>query len=119
MSDFPTLKTGAVVQYPAQKSLGFSTDVLRFVDGAEQRFRNYQAPLRRWLIRVEMLDEAELHVLTDFFREQAGSAGSFAFTDPWDGNKYATCSMEADEMIEELLEDSEGKTILTVVENRG
>ena len=33
MSDFPILKTGAVIQYPAEKATSFSTEVLRFVDG--------------------------------------------------------------------------------------
>jgi len=79
MSDFPILKTGAILQYPAQKAIRFSTAVLRFVDGAEQRFRDYQMPLRRWTIQLDLLDENELHVLNEFFRAQSGAATG------WDG----------------------------------
>ena len=39
---FPTLKTGAVMQYPGKRILQFSTDVVRFLDGTEQRYREYK-----------------------------------------------------------------------------
>ncbi len=119
MSDFPILKTGAVLQYPAQKAHRFSTQVLRFVDGSEQRFRDYKTPLRRWMIKLDLLDESELQALREFFRTQGGAAGSFAFTDPWDGVAYPKCNLEDDEMVEDLLDDAKGKTTLSVMENRG
>ena len=118
MSDFPTLKTGAVLQYPAQKSIRFATGVLRFMGGSEQRFRDYQAPLRRWTIRLDLLDENELHVLRAFFRAESGAAGTFTFTDPWDGTVYLNCSFENHEMSEEILDEVRGTTALTVQENR-
>ena len=118
MSDFPTLKTGVVLQYPAQKVTRFSAVVLRFTDGAEQRFRDYQAPLRRWQVRLDLLDDTELHVLREFFRAQSGAAGTFTFTDPWDSSVHLNCSFESDEMTEELLDEVKGKTALTVQENR-
>lgn len=118
MSDFPTLKTGAILQYPAQKVTRFSSVVLRFMDGAEQRFRDYQAPLRRWLVRLDLLDDAELHVLREFFREQSGAAGTFTFTDPGDSIEYLNCSFENDEITEDFLDEVKGKTALTIQENR-
>ena len=118
MSDFPRLKTGAVLQYPAQKETRFSTDVLRFVDGSEQRFREYQAPLRRWVIRLDLLDDDELHALRQFFMDMAGAAVSFAFTDPWDATRYASCSFENAEIKGVVVNDAQGKTLLTVRENR-
>jgi len=118
MSNFPTLKTGATLQYPAQKAAGFSTDIVKFMDGSEQRFRGYQTPLRRWVIRLDLLDQTELHVLREFFRTQNGSAGTFSFTDPWDGTVYPTCSLEDDEMAEDLRDEEKGQTTLTVCENR-
>jgi len=118
MSGFPTLKTGAVLQYPAQKEVQFSTTVLRFIDGSEQRFRNYQTPLHRWMIRLALLDQSELHQLQEFFRTQGGAAGSFTFADPWDGTGYANCSIEENALMEALLDESNGKTSLTVRENR-
>ena len=119
MSNFPTLKTGAVLQYPAQKDIRFSTSILRFMDGSEQRFPDYAAPLHRWTIRLSLLDDAELHQLREFFRTQNGAAGTFTFMDPWDGTTYSNCSIEDDEMADTLLNEANGKTALIIRENRG
>jgi phage-related protein len=118
MSNFPTLKTGATLQYPAQKATAFSTDVVRFIDGSEQRFRGYATPLRRWTIRLDLLDQTELHALREFFRTESGSAESFSFTDPWDSTVYPSCSLQDDTLTEELRDEEKGKTTLTVCENR-
>jgi len=118
MAQFPTLKTGAILQYPAQKATKYSTQVLRFLDGSEQRFRNYASPLRKWTIRLDLLDEAELHALREFFRTAEGAAGSFTFTDPWDGARYPNCSLEPEAMIEEIQDEMKSKTSLTVRVNR-
>jgi hypothetical protein len=119
MSDFPSLRTGALLQYPAQTGLRCSTDVLRFADGSEQRFRDYQTPLRRWVIRLDLLDDGELHVLREFFLTMSGAAGSFTFTDPRDGVKYTNCSFEDATMDGALLDEGKARTVLTVRENRG
>jgi phage-related protein len=115
---FPTLKTGATLQYPAQRATAFSTDVVRFVDGSEQRFRGYQTRLKQWVIQLDLLDETELHTLHEFFLTQSGAAESFSFTDPWDGTVYPNCSMSGDVMAEELSDVEQGKTTLTISENR-
>lgn len=117
MSVFPTLKTGAVMQYPAQRGLGFSTTALQFVDGSEQRFRNYQAPLHKWVVQLSLLDQSEMHQLQEFFRSMVGSAGDFAFTDPRDGTNYASCSLGSDSMTAVLVGEWNGETSLTVLEN--
>ncbi len=118
MSAFPTLKTGATLQYPAQRSTHFSTDVVQFVNGSEQRFRGYQTPLKRWSIRLDLLDETELHMLREFFRTQSGAAENFSFTDPWDGVVYPNCRLSGNEIAEELDNAEQGNTTLTVSENR-
>ncbi len=118
MSKFPLLKTGAVLQYPAQRTFAFSTAIARFIDGSEQRFPMYDTPLHRWIIQLEMLDDSELHQLREFFRTQSGAAGNFTFTDPWDGTIYESCSFVEDEMIDALVAESNAKTSLTVAENR-
>ncbi len=117
MSTFPTLKTGAVMQYPAPRGVAFSTTALQFVDGTEQRFRNYQAPLHKWVIQLSLLDQSELHQLQEFFRSNVGSAGNFAFTDPRDGTNYASCSLGSDSMTAVLVGEWNGETSLTVMEN--
>src|ERR1700728_2739217 len=96
MANFPTLKTGAVAQYPADLSPQFSTQVFRFLDGSEQRFPGYGTPLRQWTIRLDLLDETELSNLQAFFLSEEGRAGSFTFTDPWDGTVYSSCSFGSD-----------------------
>ncbi len=118
MASFPTLKTGAVAQYPSDRTRQFSTQVLRFLDGGEQRFAGFGAPLKRWLIRLELLDETELAGLEDFFVEQGGQAGTFTFTDPWDGTVYANCSFEGDTMTADYRGPSDGTASVVVKENR-
>ena len=118
MGAFPTLKTGAVMQYPAQKELQFSTTVIRFSDGSEQRFRQYQAPLHRWMVRLDLLDESELNQVREFFRAHAGTSETFQFTDPWDSTSYEHCSLGDNEMKDTLVRESCAQTTLTIVENR-
>ena len=48
---------------------------LQFVDGSEQRFRNYQSPLHQWVIALSLLDQSELHQLQEFFRAMVGASG--------------------------------------------
>ena len=119
MNTFPTLKTGAVMQYPAQRGVRFSTVALQFVDGSEQRCRSYQAPLHRWMIQLSLLDQTELHQLQEFFRSMAGRAEDFAFTDPWDGTNYASCSLGSDTLSAVLAGEWNAETSVTVLENGG
>ena len=119
MSTFPTLKTGAVMQYPAQRGEEYSTTALQFVDGSEQRFCNYQAPLHRWVIQLGLLDQSELQQFQEFFREMAGPAGNFAFTDPWDSTNYPSCSLASDSITAVLAAEWNGEISLTVLENGG
>lgn len=118
MSTFPKLKTGAVTQYPTERSSSFSTHVVRFLDGSEQRFRETVTALKRWAIRLEALDESELNAVREFFRIQDGAAGSFHFVDPWDGTEYSDCSLEMEELVEISMDDSHGRTTVSVKENR-
>lgn len=118
MATFPSLKTGAVAQYPAERAVQHSTVVYEFVDGSEQRFREFGTALRRWLIRLELLDEAELFRLEQFFITQGGATGSFSFTDPWDDTEYADCSFEGDDLDLVFEGQGNGRASLVVKENR-
>ncbi len=115
---FPTLKTGAVTQYPATKVTRYSSLVLRFLDGSDQRYRDYSGPLRRWIIRLDMLDDAELSALDQFFSTQQGRFGTFSFVDPWNQSTIPSCTMEQDSLDYELSGEMRGSTSLVVVENR-
>lgn len=117
MSVFPQLKTGAVMQYPAQRSVKYSTVALQFVDGSEQRFNNYKAGLHQWVIQLSQLDQGELQQLKLFFADVEGAAQNFAFTDPWDSTNYASCCLSSDSMSAVLAGEWSGQTSLTVLEN--
>jgi phage-related protein len=118
MANFPGLKTGAVAQYGSDRSRQFSTEVLRFIDGSEQRFPGYGSSLMRWVIRLDLLDESELEGLEQFFENEGGRAGTFSFTDPWDGTVYANCSFESDDLALQFQGVARGKTQVVVKENR-
>jgi len=117
MGEFPRLKTSAVMQYPASRSAQYSTEVFRFLDGAEQRYRQSGAPARRWVVRLEKLDEEELQSLQEFFASVQGRAGSFSFEDPWDDVTHADCSLENDGLEIELRGEMRGEAALIVREN--
>jgi hypothetical protein len=118
MATFPTLKTGAVMQYPAKASIRYSNRLIQFVDGVEQRYRDYPAPLHQWLIRLDLLDEAEMKAFELFFVEQEGQFGSFAFVDPKDQVQYPDCSLMIDDFDFTLDGERRGKTSMVVKENR-
>jgi len=118
MSNFPSLNTGAVMQYPADRSIAFVTEVLRFVDGSEQRFAGYAAQLHSWVIRLDLLEEDEVSRLAAFFKLQGGAAGTFSFTDPLDGTVYSSCSFAGDEMTATFSGENQLKTTLTITETR-
>ena len=118
MASFPVLKTGAVAQYGSDRTRQFSTRVFRFVDGSEQRFPGYGSALLQWTIRLDLLDEAELDNLEQFFGDEGGRAGNFSFTDPWDGTVYPSCSFASDDLTLQFETATRGKTEIVVKENR-
>jgi hypothetical protein len=118
MANFPSLKTGAVAQYPATRRTRYQNQALRFVDGTEQRYRDCSGPLRRWEIRLSQLDEGEMAALEEFFTANQGAYGSFAFTDPFDGATYPDCSLEADALGLTGVAEMSSTASLTVIENR-
>ena len=112
MSRFPKLKTGAVVQYPAARAEGYSTEVKKFLDCGEQRYRDFAAARRRWVVDLEMLDETETARLARFFDEQQGRLGVFEFEDPWTGTVVAPCRFGEDQF--GTLEESESRCAVRV-----
>ncbi|MBL8237076.1 MAG: DUF2460 domain-containing protein [Bryobacterales bacterium] len=118
MDEFPRLKTGAVAQYPAQRTTRFSTQVMRFVDGSEQRFREFGGPLRRWIVQLTMLDEEEMDAMEAFFLAEQGGYGTFTFVDPWDETEYTGCSLENPDVYFDFTGFHDGRTRLVVRQNR-
>ncbi|MBM3810475.1 MAG: hypothetical protein FJW20_02450 [Acidimicrobiia bacterium] len=118
MSEFPRLKTGAVLQYPATKGLSFTTQVHRFLDGTEQRFRDRGVVLRRWIVSLRHLTEGEFLALDDFYRTNQGQTGTFSFFDPWEEVTYESCSLESEEVLARFLETGDCRIDLVVSQNR-
>ncbi len=105
---FPTLKTGAVTQYPATKSTKYSSFVVRFLDGSDQRHRQYTPTLLRWSVKLALLDESETRVLEQFFLSQGGQFGTFVFVDPWTKTAYPNCSFDQSTCAFQLAGESQG-----------
>jgi phage-related protein len=118
MATFPVLKTGAVAQYPASRAVQYQNQILRFVDGGEQRYRDASTGLHRWTIRLDYLDATELAAIEDFFLSNQGSFNSFAFTDPWDNTAYPNCSIVGDHLGTISKQEFRHVTSVTIAENR-
>jgi hypothetical protein len=118
MATFPSMKTNAVVQYPARRSMRYHNETVRFVDGREQRYRDCAGPLRRWEIRLNLLDEGELATLEEFFATNQGAFGTFTFTDPWSGQSFEHCSFATDGMEMTASGEMRNAAILLVQEVR-
>lgn len=116
MANFPALKTGAVAQYPCERQTRFSTRVIEFVDGTEQRFREFSRGLRRWTIRLNDLDDGELAAIQDFF-DRAGIVDAFTFTDPWDGSSHRNCRIENVSSATEFVGEGRNRTELVIRED--
>lgn len=110
MARFPKLKTGAVAQYPAVREQRYSTEVKKFLDCVEQRYRDFAAARRRWVIALEMLDETETARLARFFDEQGGRQNAFEFEDPWTGTVIPQCRFGEDRF--PMLEECESRCSL-------
>jgi hypothetical protein len=118
MSRLPLLKTGAILQYPAERHVRYRTDVLEFVDGTAQAYRDYPGPLRRWVIQLNLLDPAEIRSLEEFFHETQGSFGTFSFVDPGEQVEYENCSFESSTLQFEMTDETRGRGVLVVRQNR-
>jgi hypothetical protein len=118
MATFPKLKTGAVAQYPLARRAGFQNQIVRFVDGSDQRYRDSSGARLEWDIQLSKLDDAELAAVEEFFRVNQGAFGRFAFVDPWDGQTHEDCSIVSDVLELTMLAQSGGKTSFTVVRNQ-
>jgi len=114
MATFPVLKTGAVAQYPLERGVRFSTQAVRFMDGSRQTFRLYGAGLRRWTVKLDLLDEEELGAVIAFVEQQTSAV--FAFTDPVTGVNVATCVISGEQIDATLNPEMSGQTTVVIEE---
>ena len=91
MTTFPLLSTAAVTQYPLEIVTGQASQVIRFLDGSDQRYRMQGQMLRQWQIKLDLLNEDEIQALQAFFVGQLGDYSPFIFTDPYSGAGVPNC----------------------------
>lgn len=118
MAQFPLLSTGAVAQYPSSRNLIYSTHVTRFVDGSEQRFREFKQAVRTWTVKMHELSAEEIAAVESFFLARQGEFGSFSFVDPWDGTEYPDCSFDQDAFAAAAFDESRYQGSLIIRNNK-
>jgi hypothetical protein len=118
MATFPSLKTGAVAQYPLKTAFNYQADIVWFLDGSEQRFRNSPSVLHQWEIDLAKLDETELAVIEQFFLGNQGPTLSFSFQDPETNDVYPSCSVSPTELALTFSGPLSGSTTILIRENR-
>jgi hypothetical protein len=114
--DFPKLQSGAVIQYGSAIGLVVSAQVVRFLDGTDQRFLTCGRTLRRWLIDLRLLNESEIAAIEAFFNNVSGEYSTFTFPDPIGGASVPNCRIGAPELISEYQGVDMAATSMWVVE---
>jgi hypothetical protein len=115
MATFPTvLKTGAIAQYPLNRTLSLSTQLVRFLDGSQQSYQLSGGGLRRWTLKLDLLDEAEVSAVIAF-AEQIGT-GTFSFTNPVTGESAAKCVIANGQVGTSLIDELHGRATLEIEE---
>ena len=119
MATFPLLRTGVIAQYPLQVSMGQRVQIIRFLDGSDQRFLSQGRQFRRWEIKLDLLDEQELAAVEQFFIEQQGTYSTFTFPDPVSGQAVQSCRLGSSGLVMQCAGTELNSTSLWVVETNG
>jgi hypothetical protein len=119
MAQFPILRTGAVMQYPASFVTGQGAQVIRFMDGTDQRYLTQAKALRQWEIRLDLLTDDELYQLELFFQAQGGDYSTFTFPDPFSGTDVPNCRLGAPQLPSEYVATNVSSTSIWVIETYG
>ena len=114
MASFPILKTGAPAQYPLERDVRFATQAVRFMDGSRQKFALLGTGLRKWTLKLNLLDEQELGAVIAFAGQQ-GSA-PFAFTDPTTGTVVSNCVISGQRLDATMTRELDGQTTVVIEE---
>lgn len=116
MAQFPSLSSGAICQYPTRINYQHAVEVLRFVDGTDQRFLRQGRQFRQWEIRLDLLTEDELSALENFFDSRLGDYSTFDFPDPFSNTLVNSCCFGNAEILGVRRDEYRGETSLWVVE---
>jgi len=116
---FPILSSGAVTQYGSTVGSVWPAQVIRFLDGTDQRFLACGRAWRRWAINLRLLNESEIASLESFFRSMEGEYSTFTFPDPITGVGVPNCRVGSPELISEYQDVDIAATSMWVVETNG
>jgi len=119
VATFPSLSTGAVTQYPLGGNLGQGAQVIRFLDGADQRYLTQSRMLRQWQIRLDLLTEDEIGQLEAFFIANQGDYSPFAFPDPYTGSAVPNCRFGGPSFVSGYFGVDVSSTLFWVIETNG
>lgn len=119
MATFPLLSTGAVAQYPLSRGTSYDIDVVRFLDGSQQRSLVRGRKLRRWLINLAQLNETELASVEQFFDEAQGNTQLFIFTDPITNEGVPNCRISNPSLTTQYTSVRNGSASLWIEETNG
>lgn len=95
MLRFPSLKTGVIAQHPLAGGLDRPVRIFTFLDGKEQRFPVRRGS-RRWVVRLDQLDEREAAAVEAFVRTHLLTLEPFEFIDPATGEAHSPCRLAGD-----------------------
>lgn len=116
MANFPVLSTGAVTQYLTPVTVGQAVQVIRFLDGSDQRYLMQGKTRRQWEIRLELLNESETQQIEDFFAAQQGDYSAFTFPDPFSGANVPNCRLAAPTLVTDYMAVDAGSSTFWVIE---
>jgi hypothetical protein len=119
MTTFPVLSSGSVTQYPALVSSGQGAQVIRFLDSSDQRYLVQPRALRRWQIRLDLLNENEIQAFEAFFTAQSGDYSPFTFPDPFSGTMIPNCRLAEPGFVTEYVGVDVSSTSFWVIETNG
>lgn len=119
MATFPLLSTGAVAQYPLSRGTSYDVDIVRFLDGSQQRCLVRGRKLRRWLLSLAQLDEGELASVEQFFDEAQGNAQLFTFIDPLTKEAVPNCRIISPSLTTQYMGLGNGSAYLWIEETNG
>ncbi len=119
MTTFPSLSSGAVTQYPTPQTSGQAAQVIRFVDGSDQRYLMQGRTFRQWQIQLSLLTDGELQQLEAFFLTQQGDYAAFIFPDPISGTNVPNCRFGNPSLLTEYDGVNANSTTFWVIETNG
>ena len=119
MLTFPLLGSGAVAQYPLPLSYTTPVEIIRFIDGTDQRFVARGKTLRTWRIESSFLNEDEIYQLELFFESVEGQYSLFSFPDPYSSELVPNCRLGENSLTTDYVGVDLASASLWVVETNG